>query len=536
MSDILVRIHSVKEIDRKKFKELFRQRGHSILTPHFTKVVQEILEGKRKGTEVHQCKCGELMILSTTHAETLRKKYKTHDIPCKVCGKREEQILDMSVLRRFEEITDFLNERYVFTTKSAATLKSEDVETLEKMALGLFPTNTHAEMLVGYSDFMNALAEHFPKRTVKYKANINGLFDEAKTKNLEEFDRLYYFLLDWEESHKAELNIFSKQDILSVLLSKDSMSFLEESLENQKEIDVETARIQLELSTYKDTVEIKVYLDILANILNIINGKRISADPFKTLRLPPLKRGGKARKIKSLADKVEYLEDELPFSIPNIYNTHLRNAIAHNEYEIHGKERKLVLTRYSETLTFDEFETTFGELKDLHFAIGSYLADYYIDKLRLEVKNQGIGALMIGYTDFFLEQGKLRPKIPCDAQLNIYQYWDFVTFEKGQRVFPAFKIRIEGGENLVVDFGKNGAQYYFKKTQELVEWLEQLILTGRLHVTLSAIAPVLPKFAKKAIMKVPVGKIMDVYVLGVNEKTMNVCSDLINKIIKFLKK
>ncbi len=532
----MVRIHSVKEINRKKLRELFRQRGHSILTPHFTKVVQEILEGKLKEMEVHQCKCGELMILSTTHAETLSKKHKTDDIPCKVCGRREEQILDMSVVRRFEEITDFLNERYVFTTKSASILKPKDVKTLDKMALGLFPTYTHAEMLVGYSDFMNVLVEHFPKRTIKHKAIIDKLFDKAKTKNAQEFDRLYYDLLNWEESHKTELNIFSKQDILSLLLSKQDTSFLEEDLENQKEIDVEMARIQLELSTYKDTVEIKAYLDILANILNIMNGKRISADPFKALRLPPLKRGGKARTIRSLASKLEYLEGKLPFSIANIYSTHLRNAAAHNEYEIRAKEGKIVLTRYSETFTFNEFRTTFGELKDLHFAITSYLADHHVAKLRLEVGNQGMGALLIGYTDFFLEEEKLHPKIPCDARLNIYQYWDFATFEKGQRIFPAFKIRIEeSGETLLVDFGKNGAQQYFKKTPELVEWLEQLILTGRLCVTLSTIAPILPKFAKKAILRVPVGKIMDVYILDIDEKTMNVSSELIKEIINFLK-
>ena len=533
----MVRINALEDIDKNRLKGLFRKRGHGILTPGLLELVKEILEGERKGMEVHQCRCGELMVLSEDRADSLKRKYETDDIPCKVCGKREEQILGMRIFKSFEEITNFLNERYVFTTRSAATLKSEDVETLEKMALGLFPTNTHTEMLVGYFDFMTALAEHFPKKRVKHKDAINELFDEAKRKNPGEFDQLYRFLLDWEESHKAELNVFSKEDILSSLLSKNSMSFFEERFENETEIDLEIARIQLELSAYKDTVEIRLYLDILANILNIINGKKISADPFRALRLPHLKRGSKARKIKSLADKVEYLENKLPFNIAKIYSAHLRNAIAHNEYEIRGKDSKIVLTKYSETFTFDRFETTFGEIKDLHHAINSYLADCHIDKLRLETGNQGMGALIIGYTDFFLEQGKLRPKVPCDAQLNIYQYWDFVTFEKGQRVFPQFEIRIEErGETLVVDFGKNGAQYYFEKTHELVEWLEQLILTGRLHVTLAAIAPILPKFAEKAITRVPVGKKMDVYVLDVNEKTVNISSDLINKLVKFLKK
>jgi len=404
------------------------------------------------------------------------------------------------------------------------------------MALGLFPTSTHAEMLVGYFDFMNVLFEHLPIMKLKYKDIIERLFDEARRKNQEKFDALYEFLLDWEESHKAELNIFSKRDILSTLLSKNSRTFLEDDLNVQKEIDTKTAEIQLELSTYKDAVETKVYLDILANISSIINGQRISADPFKTLRLPPNRRGGKSRRIRSLAEKIEYLESKLPFNIAEVYNTHLRNAIAHNEYEIRRKESKIILTRYSDTVTFDEFETTQKNLTDLHYAINSYLADYHIDKLRSKVRNQGIGALLIGYTDFFLERGNLHPKMPCHARLNIYQYWDFATFKKGRRVFPEFKISIEQKEKtLVVDFGKDGAIYYFKRVPEVIEWLEQIILTGHLRVTLSTIAPILPRFAKKAILRVPVGKIMDIYVLNVDEKTVSVSSALTKEIIKFLK-
>jgi len=533
----MVQIKALGDIDKAKLKSLFQKRGHAILTPDFLGFVKEILEGKRKGMEVHQCGCGELMVLSKAHANSLRRKYRTDDIPCKVCGKREKQILSMKIFERFREITNFLNERYVFTTKSLSTLKPEDVKILEKMALGLFPTNTHAEMLVGYFDFMSALARHFPKRIFKSKDTIKRFFDEAKTNNQKEFERMYYSLLDWEKSHKAELNLFSKEDIMSSLLSKDFSRSLEEDLIEKEKLDVETARIQLELSAYQDAIEIKVYLDILANVLNIINGKRISADPFRTLRLPPLKRTDKAREIKSLADKVEYLKSKLPFNITKMYNTHLRNAIAHNEYQIDGKERKIVLTRYSETLTFDEFKATFHALKDLHYAINSYLADYHIEKTRLKVRNQGIGALIIGYTDFFEEQGKLHPKAPCDAQLNIYQYWDFATYEERQRVFPMFEIRTEErDQTLVVDFGENGALYRFPKSPELVEWLEQLIVTGCLHITLSTIAPTLPIFAQKAIMRVPIGKVMDVYILDASEKKTTVSHELIKDVIKFLRK
>lgn len=532
----MVRIASIEDINKEKLKDLFRKRGHSILTPSFLRKVKEILEGKHQEMEVHQCSCGELMVLSATYAHMLRKAHKTEAIPCKVCGKRGHQMVDMSIFKRLGEIAHFLDERYVFTTKSAATLKPEDVETLGKMALGLFPTNTHAEMLVGYFDFTEALAEHFPKRTLKHGDVINELFDKAKRKSLGEFDRLYCQVLNWEEFHKAALNIYSKQDILQSLLSGASTGFLEERLEEKKKIDVTAGRVQLELSTYKDAVETKLYLDILANISNIIAGKRISVNPFKTLLFSPSKRGGKARVVRSIADKAEYLEDKIPFSVKPIYNTHLRNAIAHNEYEIRSKEKKVVLTRYSETLTFDEFETIFEGLEDLHTAIHRYFANYYVEILRQQVLNQGIGALVMGYTDYFLEQEKLHPKTPCNAQLNIYQYWDFTLSEMGKRIFPTFKLTVNKRQKeFVVDFGSNGALYDFKKAPELVEWLEQMVLTGRLQVALLTIAPVLPKFAGKAIWRVPVGKIMDVYILDVAEKTIDVSSDLIAEVARFLK-
>lgn len=532
----MVRIKTLNDIDKDKLKSLFKKRGHSILSPNFLEQVKRILEGRQQGMEVHQCRCGELMVFSETYAESLRKKYQTDDIPCKVCGGREDNIFSMHIFKRFEDITKFLDERYVFTTKSAATLKPEDVDALGKMALGLFPTNTHAEMLVGYFDFMKALSWHFPQRISKTKNIVKKLFERARKKNEEEFERLYYTLLDWEESHKAEINIFSKQDIMSVLRAKNSLRSLEEDLVEKEEIDLEKAEVQLALSTYQDAAEIKAYLDILANILHILHGEKISVDPFKAIRLLPLKVGGKFRKVASLADKIEYLQGKLPFKIADAYNTHLRNAIAHNEYEIRAKERKIVLTRYSETLTFDEFRKVFRPLKNLHYSINSYLADCHIEKTRLIVINQGIGALILSYTDFFEEQGKLHPKVPCDAQLNIYQYWDFATFEEGERVFPKFEIRFEEkDQTMIVDFGENGALYHFPNAPELVEWLEQLILTGRLHLTLYIIAPILPIFAQKAILRVPLGKIMDVYVLSVDEKTMSVSPELVRDIIKFLR-
>lgn len=532
----MVQIKALDSIDENKLRELFKKRSHGILSPGFLDHVKEVLEGKHQGLEIHQCSCGELMILSKAHANSLKKKYRTEDIPCKVCRGDDKQIVNFEFLDRFREITIFLDERSVFVSKSKQTLKPEDVEALGKMALGLFPTNTHAEMLVGYYDFMKVFFGHFPKARIKTLPEVKELFDNARKMDEGEFERLCLFFLDWEKSHKATMNIYGKQDILSILDSKDSLKSLKDNLVENQKVDIDKIKIQLELSAYQDTVEIDVYLDLLANLLRILRGEKTIANPFSVGVLPPLKKGGQLRKVRSLADKVGYLQNNLPFKIEPMYNTHLRNAVAHNEFEIRVQEKRILLTKYSESLTFDRFHQIFQGLKKLHGTLNDYLADYDIARLRSKAQNQGVAAAILGFTDFFEEKGKQHPKPPCDAQLSIYQYWNFVTFDGGVRVFPKFEMQIDEKKgSLTVDFGENGALFTFPEGPEFVEWIEQLILTEHVTVALYTIAPTLPFFSPKAIMRCAVGKIMDIYVLSVDSKTVSISPQLMTSALKFLK-
>jgi hypothetical protein len=54
-------------------------------------------------------------------------------------------------------------------------------------------------------------------------------------------------------------------------------------------------------------------------------------------------------------------------------------------------------------------------------------------------------------------------------------------------------------------------------------------------VVLYTIAPTLPFFAKKVMMRCPVGKLMDVYVLSIDEETATILPQLIKNAFKFLK-
>ncbi len=526
---------SGKKLMKRSFEKLFEKRGHGILSNNFLDHVKDVLGGKYPELEVHQCECGELMLLSHERAEQLKKRYQSSNVPCKVCKGYEEEMLNFQFLKRFEEITEFIDERDEFVTKTEQNMKPEDVEALSKLALGLFPTNTHAEMLVGYYDFMEVLFNHFPDISYKPMPEVQKLLDDAFKTNPEEFEKLYLAVCDWKKSHHATMNIYGKEDMLRVLQSQNSTKSLQEGLINTKKVNSERMKIQLELSTYQDTVEIDVYLDFLLNILNIINGKLVQETPFSAVELPPIKVKGKPRKVSSLADKVEYLQPNLPFEIKSSYNTHLRNAIAHNELEIRINDKLLVLTKYSETITFDDFHKTFNAVKHLQGSISSYLADYQIARSRKKVINQGMGAAALGYTDFFEENGKLLPKAPCDSQLNLYQYWDFATFDHGKRVFPKYIFELNDDEkSLALNFGESGDLYIFPNAPDLTEWLEQIILTNHIHVVLYTIAPTLPYFAQKAMMRTKVGNVIDVYVIAIDEETIDVSNLLLKNISKFL--
>jgi hypothetical protein len=531
----MVQIKRWEEIDETKLRELFKKRGHGILNDNFLDQVKDILEGKYPELEVHQCECGELMFLSHERAEALKKRYNSTSVPCKACKGYGEEMLNLQFLERFSEITEFIDERDEFVTRTEQNMKQKDVETLADMALGLFPTNTHAEMLVGYYDFMQILFSHFPGISYTPMPEVKKLLDDALKINAKDFENLYLSVCDWKKSHQATMNIYSKEDMLKVLQSQDSTKSLKDNLLSTKKVKTEKMEIQLQLSTYQDMIEIDVYLDFLLNVLNIVEGRGILENPFSAVVIPPSKANRKPRKINSLADKVEYLQLNLPFDIKSIYNTHLRNAIAHNELEIRVNEKLLLLTKYSEELTFEEFYKTFNDLQHLQGSIGSYLADYQIAKTRLKVINQGLAAAVLGYTDFFEEEGTLHPKSPCDAQLNLYQYWDFSTFDKGLRVFPKYEIKLnKNDKNLTLDFGENGALFVFLNDSQLIEWLQQVIITGRIHVVLYTVAPILPFFSEKAIMRCSIGKKTDLYTIAIDEKTSDASDSLMKSILKFL--
>lgn len=516
----MVKISSSNEIDRKKLIELFKKRGHGLLRPFFFQQVDNVLKNQKKESEVHQCECGEVTILPTDMAEKLRLKLKTNELPCKNCSTvMEISVLNMSIVDRFKSITDFYTQKAVWLDHSFISLTPEDVNTLREMTQDLFPTNTHAEMIVGYYDFMHALYENFPRSVNPYEKMIFKIFSTAESKSSLDFKKIHDLYTNWKNIDRAGENVFNfKYNFLQLQSEHSAFAFLSgEPIKSVNELKRDSYEIRMKLTEYNLLVEIKGFLDILLNISFILKGKRCLYNPFNSVTLPPRSPSNRSRLVKSLANKIEYLTLQgLSIDFTKIYNTHLRNAVAHNEFTIDETEQKIVLTKYSEELSFSELENISNNLHQFQYAVANYLSRYHVEILRLQVKNQGIATINLGYTDFYLENEVIKPKVPCFPQLTIYQFWNFSTYDNDKRIFPIPKLVIDiETKDLIIDFGYVGSDYSFKKGTQLTEWLEQVVLTGRICLALYTIAPVLPKFKLKEILRLNVKKIIEVCLLKV---------------------
>ena len=81
----MAKINKIEEINNERLNALFKRRGRKITIPFFTKRALEILETDDTEYEVHQCECGEVLILRTDYAGYLREQLNTEDIPCSSC-------------------------------------------------------------------------------------------------------------------------------------------------------------------------------------------------------------------------------------------------------------------------------------------------------------------------------------------------------------------------------------------------------------------------------------------------------------------
>ena len=513
----MVKINKREEIDWNKLNKLFADRGHGITIPGFSKVILEVLDGKRDDLEIHQCTCGELMFCDKHLVEQLKQRF-GDKIPCEHCGGYEREValrpdvLSYSLFERLEEITSLM-ERAHLKKREAPKILME----VARKSRGLYSTQSTDELAFGYYNLIQELSKIIKPIANPFSDFVARLIDAAKKSNAQELSKLVMFA-NRDQNFALSLNVNAAFTAFNTLkMISESMQLAGTQEAYVREEDTVKAETEAYLSGYKNLVELTMVLDVLLNLVNISRGGCFSPNPFKGAALKPKTRG-KSRSVKSLSDKLEFLrQSHLKISLSKLYNTHLRNAIAHNEYIVHLEERIVELTRYNETLTFDGLRELFEQVSQLHSALNGYFAKEYVERKRQSFMDCGIEAVVLGYEDFFIEDDAMYPKASSPAEIVIYQFWDYAVYDHGKRYVPKPELGFTRTGGLRISFKQPGHKFICALDDSTRRWLEQVVLHGYFSVNLLTIAPHLPIFSKRAILPTLLPKDGWIYVIATDK-------------------
>ena len=531
-----MKILKTEEIDHEKLNALFKRRGRKITIPLFTKRVVDILETSDKEFEVHQCSCGEVEIFRTEDADYLRKKLNTEDIPCSSCLGLDDLKIPGQIFVKLSNILQLMERRKIDRDQNRVYFIEDDFEQLKKEAKGLFATQTLDEFYYGFHNFTNVFFDEFQgKESHASYPLISEIIESALKINpniVKEFGDDVNAAIELDA---ATLNIYlvrkSRID-LSSKISDEKFSNSEISEFHEIRTSYSKSEIKSKMTEYKDLVEVKNHLNLLLNLINVIEGGRLVPNPFNKLKLPPMKPGGKERKIRGINDKIELFKyhsygDRLYPLLSDIFDLRLRNDEAHNTYEIDIDKRIIRSTKYDKETTFDELDEKIEELSSFYSFLSNEWINKYHESLKPNLKNFGIEALSLGYDDPILIDNRLFPNDNCMSELGIYQYWDFAYYENEKRWIPIPELSFNKEFKISCE---NGNTFDYELDSDVELWLGQLILYGAYNLSLYTIAPALPSFNIKSIAKIPVGGMPEVNILEVKEKVIELPKKLIKDI------
>lgn len=529
-----MRIHKTEEIDHEKLNALFKRRGRKITIPLFTKRVVDILETSDKEFEVHQCRCGEVAIFRTEYADHLRQKLNTEDIPCNSCLGLDYLKIPGQIFVKLSNILQLMERRKIDRDQNRVYFSEDDFEQLEKEAKGLFATQTLDEFYYSFHNFTNTFSDEFKGKEshVRYPL-ISDIVESALKINpniLKEFGDDVNAAIELDA---ATINIYlvgkSRID-LSSKISDEKFSKSEISEFHEIHTSYSKSEIKSKMTEYKDLVEVKDHLNLLLNLINVIEGGRLVQNPFDKLKLPPMKSGGKKRKIGGIKDKIELFKyrsfgDRLYPLLSDIFDTRLRNDESHNTYEIDIDRRIISSTKNDKETTFEELDGKIEKLSSFYSFLSNEWIKKYNQSIKPDLKNFGIDALTLGYEAPIMIDNKLFPNDNCMPELEICQYWDFAYYENEKRWIPIPNLSIDDGE-FIISF-ENGNKFNYKLDSDVELWLDQLIFHEAYNLCLYTIAPLLPSFNTKSIIKLPIGGLFEVNILEIEEKVIELPTKLI---------
>jgi len=468
----MVKILELSDIDEKKMNDLIDHRGHGIVYPEFMERVRYTLENDND-FQIHQCDCGEVIIIH----EKMVKKFPSNNVQCKICSRSQiPGIISFGLFERLAAVGDLLDEMYK-DESDIIYLQDDIVDEIKQLSNGIIACNDYDEILYSYwftSDAFSHIASDSIESN-KYMKDIESFISEGLKSDFTIIENFYKYLKVGDSPRRGNIdNIY----YLINNIRPESNPLLKQFREEKKII---ISKIEANMKKYINHIEQGFYLEFILNIHNTINGKKWSLTPFNKLIT---NKKGKKIDIKDLSLRLKYLSNNIKINnidklINESYNSQLRNAIAHNEYNIIPERKEIELTRYKKILSFNDFENYLENISDLQDSIDKCRINLHLHSIRKDMRDKGIYSI------------KLSSNEKDMIEIDIYQYWCFVYHnddEKRYMPLPKFKINIPL-QSLDISFEEKGYTFKIPIDIQIMNIITNLMESKSIKINLYTILP-----------------------------------------------
>ena len=533
----MVQLTKITDIDHKKLNDLFRCRGHGILSDDFTTVLNQIFEDSNSEYEVHQCDCGEVNYILKTEAEKLRSDYESDNLPCRKCQGITKGKFSFVLVKKISDIQEIIKNNKLDPYSPSV------LEEIRQIGKGIIPIGSMDEVFIGLNDLKRRIKDEpfhiFGISVLKYPI-IDQIVSDVIIIDSEVAEKILA-KIDLQEKNSASENCNLRYiAITKVSTEIENLKFLgvpyQDYFPQNSEEEKKKIEINQKMTLYKDLFELgKYYLDFLLNLINVIEDKPIQKEPFNEYSLP--KAGGGRKKINGMFDKVllfSYLKygSQLHPILVDLFDNKLRNDDGHNQYEIDFQKRMIRSLKYRTEITFEDLDKKIAKLSHFFDYLDNFWVEHYLKSKKEEIKNLGIEEVSFCYQDSFIVDDTLFPLGDVLPVLSIFQYWDFAQYIDEKRYIPQPKITI--GDQIFVSFSHgNTINYPINPNTEL--WLNQLFLYEQFELALFTIAPLIPSFTEDAILEpMKINSMIEMNILGITKIEIPISDYLKKEIRRFI--
>ena len=451
-------IKTRQQLDYKKLKELFKKRGHGIISPGFFEMCNSVFDKNDNDTLIFQCECGEVFFCNKNIAEKVIKKIGSENLHCRKCGDdigktlHGGNYLEFLKLHNYERILDLIENK-------RADLDNQDFTQILDKINDVDPELVNAKSpneLFYQIHQLNRILSKVIDEKLPHVALIKQIIDKAKLNKKEFMKILQGKIISPEEQKNTSLVEIQNSQYKFL---REQTKFYELPLPPSYGLKEKEFEINADLNAYNHLVEEKNILDNLFNLVKISHGLNFSDNPFKGEKVLIDTKIVPVESLKSKILAFSNYDNGKPVNLMlnELYKTRLRNAHAHNEYKILLHNGKI---QCKESIDINNFYKLNKEIHEFRNTLGMILLDNHFSIFPV-IRN-----IKLGYDEPIVKDGKLFPyNNKTLAELHIEGY----EFNENNLFTPLIIVK----ENKIWVFTPTSVDT-FEVNEWSIKWLGQI--------------------------------------------------------------